>query len=115
MGGHIRAKRLGINLFQKEVAKIIGTSEESINHWEMKTTETVVKYYPKIMGVLGFCPVHYIKSFGELLFLHRTHRGGLSHRKLEKYYKSIQQLFLDGKVERSGLRIKEHACKQTTG
>lgn len=46
-----------------------------------KTTEPEVQHYPKIMEFLSYCPVHYSKSFGELLFLHRTHRG-LSHRKL---------------------------------
>jgi len=83
LGDHIRAKRLDNKQFQKDVAKIIGVSEESINHWETKTTEPEVQHYPKIMEFLSYCPVHYINSFGELLFLHRTHRG-LSHRKLGK-------------------------------
>lgn len=36
LGDHIRAKRLDNKQFQKDVAKIIGVSEESINHWETK-------------------------------------------------------------------------------
>jgi DNA-binding transcriptional regulator YiaG len=83
LGDHIRARRLDLKLFQRNVAKIIGASAESINHWETKTRKPEVKFYPKIMEFLGYCPVHYFKSFGQLLFLHRTHRG-LSHRGLGK-------------------------------
>ena len=35
------------------------------------------------MEFLGYCPIHYAENFGELLLLHRTHRG-LSHRNLGK-------------------------------
>ena len=83
LGDHIRAKRLENRQFQKDVAKIIGVSCETIIHWETKVRKPEVRYYPRIMDFLGYCPVHYSKSFGELLFLHRTHRG-LSHRKLGK-------------------------------
>ena len=49
----------------------------------MKTTEPVVKYYPKIMEFLGYCPVRYANTFGDLLLLYRTHRG-LSLKQLAK-------------------------------
>ena len=86
LGDHIRAKRLDNNLFQKDVAKIIGTSEESINHWEMNTTEPEIKFYPKIMEFLGYCPIHYAQNVGEILKLHRTHRG----LTLEEFAKILQ-------------------------
>ena len=49
----------------------------------MRSTEPGVKYYPKIMDFLGYCPIHYSKNFGEKLILHRMYRG-YSHRSLGK-------------------------------
>lgn len=34
IGDHIKKKRLDMNLFQKDVAKLLGVKEESIYNWE---------------------------------------------------------------------------------
>ena len=83
LGEHVIARRRERQLLQREVAHEIGVSEETINHWETGKTEPEVKYWPKIMEFLRYCPYREAKTFGDLLFLHRTHRG-LSHRELAK-------------------------------
>jgi DNA-binding transcriptional regulator YiaG len=83
LGDHLRARRIDKKLFQKDVAPLIGASVESINHWETNTRKPEVRYYPRIMEFLGYCPIQYAKNFSELLILHRTHLG-LSHRTLGK-------------------------------
>ena len=82
LGEPIRAKRLDNNLFQMDIAKIIGVSEESIIG-SQKTIESDVKSYPKITEFLGYCPVHYARMLGDLFLHYRIHRG-LSNRQLAK-------------------------------
>ena len=86
LGDHLLVRRLDKKLIQKDVAKIIGVNENTILDWEKKHTDPEVKYYPKIMDFMGCCPIHYAKSFGDLLLLYRTHKG-LSHRQLAKKLK----------------------------
>lgn len=60
---------------------MIGVSEDSINHWEANLVKPKAQQYPKIMEFLGYCPIKYAESFGELVSLYRTH-GGYTRRKL---------------------------------
>ncbi len=83
LGEHVIARRRERQLLQREVAHEIGVSEETINHWETGKTEPEVKHWPKITEFLRYCPYSEAKTFGDLLFLYRTHRG-LSHRELAK-------------------------------
>ena len=83
LGDHIRARRLNQNLKQKDVAQFVGVDPFTILNWEKNKTEPGARYYPKIVEFLGYCPIRYAHSFGELLRFHRTHKG-LSHRKLGK-------------------------------
>lgn len=56
LGGKIRNKRLELRLLQKEVAKTIGVSEDSITLWENNKSKPYVRYYPKIIKFLGYVP-----------------------------------------------------------
>lgn len=43
-------------LFQEQVAKILGVTEQSITNWELGSSEPGVKYIPKIIEFIGYCP-----------------------------------------------------------
>jgi len=53
---HIRKKRLDLNLYQKDVAKILGVSECSVWNWEKGTSNPSVKLKLRIIAFLGYVP-----------------------------------------------------------
>jgi len=57
VGEHIRLKRLQLGLLQKDVAKIIGVSEDSVTYWERNRTIPLIRYMPKIIEFLGYNPM----------------------------------------------------------
>ncbi len=78
LGDHIRTVRLNRQQYQKDAAAAIGVSVESIIHWELGQTKVMIRHYPQIMAYLGYCPVpgrDGTPSLGELVRLHRIHRG----------------------------------------
>ena len=66
-GDHLRKKRLDLELEQKDVAKLIGVSEESIYNWENHRTTPRPRYLPKIIAFLGYIPYDPGLSPGERL------------------------------------------------
>jgi DNA-binding XRE family transcriptional regulator len=56
IGEHIRKRRLDLNLFQKEVAKIIGVSEDSVTYWETSRSYPQIRHIPSIVSFLGYNP-----------------------------------------------------------
>ena len=57
LGDHIRFVRLYRGLTQKQVAQTIGVTPETILHWELNQTNVALRYYPKIMEYLQYCPI----------------------------------------------------------
>jgi DNA-binding XRE family transcriptional regulator len=59
LGDHIRARRLDLNLLQKQVADRIGVHELTITNWECNATVPEVRYIPAIIrmppGKTTFC------------------------------------------------------------
>ena len=55
-GDHIRKKRLDLGLLQKDVAKIIGTSTDTICYWENNRATPYISYIPNIIKFLGYVP-----------------------------------------------------------
>ena len=55
-GEHIRKKRIEKGQFQKEVAKLLGVSEDTVTVWEKNRYEPQVQHYPKIIAYLGYYP-----------------------------------------------------------
>ncbi len=81
-GDHIKKKRLDLNLFQKDVAKLLGVKEESIYNWENNRSNPKIYLLPKIIEFLGYVPFELSnKSLGEKIMAYRKERG-LSQRKL---------------------------------
>jgi transcriptional regulator with XRE-family HTH domain len=56
LGEKIRNRRLELHLLQKDIAELIGVSEDSITYWEVKRHEPRIEYYPKIIEFLGYFP-----------------------------------------------------------
>ena len=56
VGDHLRKVRLDKKLRQKDVAKIIGVTEDCIYRWEKNKTYPFISYWPKIIEFLGYDP-----------------------------------------------------------
>jgi len=84
IGDHIKKRRLDLNLFQKDVAKLIGVKEESIYNWENNRSNPKIYLLPKIIEYLGYIPFELLKeSIGDKIIVYRK-KHGLSQRKLAK-------------------------------
>jgi transcriptional regulator with XRE-family HTH domain len=75
LGDHIRKRRLDLGLFQKDVARQIGVTEESVYNWETNRTEPEVRLIPRIIEFLGYTPYDATWSFGQRLRAIRTALG----------------------------------------
>lgn len=64
------------------MAKIGVVSVSAFRSWEKYGKQPQIKYYPKIMQFLGYCPVQYPMTAGQKLKLFREHLG-LSYRQVD--------------------------------
>ena len=81
LGDHIRARRLDLQLLQKQVAAQIGVHETTITGWESNATVPEVRYMPAIIQFLGYNPLPAANSLPERLTSARRALG-LSQRKM---------------------------------
>jgi transcriptional regulator with XRE-family HTH domain len=56
LGDHIRKRRLGLMLTQKQVAHAIGVDEATVWNWEKDRTKPLTKQIPAIVSFLGYDP-----------------------------------------------------------
>jgi DNA-binding XRE family transcriptional regulator len=73
---------MDLRLLQKDVAQIIGITEESIMHWETERYPPQLQFYPGIIKFLGFNP---FKVAGKTLAVRIKNyrlKNGLSHKKM---------------------------------
>jgi transcriptional regulator with XRE-family HTH domain len=75
IGDHIRRRRLGLKMLQREVAEQIGVCEPSVFNWEANTSQPDFRYMPAIIRVLGYNPLPPAKSMGGRLVRQRTALG----------------------------------------
>ena len=75
VGDHIRRKRLGLKMLQREVAERIGVGETSVFKWEANTSQPDLKYMPAVIRFLGYNPLSAAKGWGERLVRQRTSLG----------------------------------------
>ena len=82
LGLHIKKKRLDLRLRQKDVALLVGVTEESIMHWETNRYPPQLQFYPGIIKFLGYNPfaVDAEKLGGRIKNYRIEH--GLSHKKM---------------------------------
>ena len=56
LGDHIKKKRFSLALLQKDVAKILNVSEDTVTYWENGRSVPQIQFYPKIIEFLGYTP-----------------------------------------------------------
>jgi DNA-binding XRE family transcriptional regulator len=56
LGDHLKKRRLDLGLLKREVAAVLGVCPETITLWEENQTTIEVRYIPRIMDFLGYCP-----------------------------------------------------------
>jgi transcriptional regulator with XRE-family HTH domain len=87
LGDHLRKVRLDRRIYQSDVAKALGVTNDSINNWENNHCEPKVSQAKSIIKFLGYIPYKYQKkAIGEQLFVARQ-VSGLSFRRLSKKIK----------------------------
>lgn len=57
IGDHLRKRRLDLNLYQKDVAKILGVTTCTVTNWEKNRGGSAVRDIPKIASFLGYDPL----------------------------------------------------------
>ena len=83
LGDHIRARRLDLNLLQKQVADQIGVHPLTITNWESNESSPETRFVPAIIQFLGYDPLPPGNSLPERLASRRRVLG-LSQRKMAK-------------------------------
>ncbi|HYG40485.1 MAG TPA: helix-turn-helix domain-containing protein [Cytophagales bacterium] len=82
IGEHIRKKRFERGLLQKDVAELIGVSEDSVTYWENNRATPQMHHMPKIIKFLDYIPISVDSStLGARILLYR-YQNGLSHKNL---------------------------------
>lgn len=84
VGQHIRNKRIQTQLLQKDVAKIIGVSEDCITYWENGRSEPQIQFMPKIIEFLDYVPIEVDSATHRGKLLEYRMRQGLSQKRLGK-------------------------------
>ncbi len=82
-GERLRKRRLDLGLLQKEVAKIIGVTTDSVCYWENNRAEPEIRYLPKIIAFLGYAPEMEAQTPGEQIVAARKLRG-MSQKELAR-------------------------------
>jgi DNA-binding XRE family transcriptional regulator len=84
VGLHVRKKRTELRLLQKDVANIVGVSEDCITFWENGRSKPQIQHMPKVIRFLGYNPVEgESETLGGRIRNYRV-ENGLSHEKLGK-------------------------------
>jgi transcriptional regulator with XRE-family HTH domain len=56
LGDHIRKRRLDLGLYQKDVARCLGVTTDSVAYWENNRNQPSLRMIPRIIGFLGYDP-----------------------------------------------------------
>jgi DNA-binding XRE family transcriptional regulator len=84
IGLHIKKKRLDLKLLQKDVALMVGVTEESIMHWETNRYPPQLQFYPGIIKFLEYNPFAVeTETLGGKVKNYRF-LNGISHKKMGK-------------------------------
>jgi len=75
VGDHIRRRRLGLKMLQKDVAEQLGVDKTSVFNWEANTSNPEVRYMPAIIRFLGYNPLPAANTLAEQLVRQRTSLG----------------------------------------
>jgi transcriptional regulator with XRE-family HTH domain len=81
LGDKIRNRRLELKLLQKDVAELIGVSEDAVIYWKNNRSQPQIYLYPGLIKFLGCFPfVTDISTLGGRIKEYRLKKG-LSYKK----------------------------------
>lgn len=82
IGEHLKKKRISSKLLQKDVAKILGVSEDCITNWEKNRSIPQVQFMPSIIKFLGYLPFSFDHTMlsGKLKIY--RHLKGISQKRM---------------------------------
>ena len=84
IGQHIRKKRLDLKLLQREVADLVGITEECMTNWENGKSVPQIQYMPKLIQFLGYNPLELDDNTLAGRIKNYRVTQGLSHKKMGK-------------------------------
>jgi transcriptional regulator with XRE-family HTH domain len=79
VGDHVRVRRLTLGLLQREVARQLGVGLSTLAKWERNRSTPPVRYLPRIIRFLGYCPWRAARHRGDMLRQARE-AAGLTQR-----------------------------------
>jgi site-specific DNA recombinase len=75
LGDHIRRRRLGLKMFQKDVAEKVGVDTTTVFNWEANASRPDFRYMPAIIEFLGYNPLPAADGWAVRLVNGRTALG----------------------------------------
>ena len=82
IGQHIRKRRIDLKLLQRQVADLVGVTEDCMTNWENGRAIPQIQYMPKLIDFLGYNPMKVEdETLGGRIKNYRISHG-LSHKKL---------------------------------
>lgn len=98
LGDWVRKTRFDRNLTQEQTAQILGVTETCITNWELNRNRPEVRYMPKIIAFIGYCPYN---TVGDLIDRVETVRQafGFTRKQLAKILQ-VDESSLAGWVRR---------------
>jgi len=87
IGLHIKKRRLELSLFQKDVAKVFGVTEDTLRFWEKGIATPTIRYVPHIILFLGYNPYpkQETETLGGKIKWYRL-LNGLSHKMMGEMF-----------------------------
>ena len=83
VGDHIRKRRLGLKMLQRETAERLEVTESSLWNWEANSSHPELRYMPAIIQFLGYNPLPEATDLGGRLVRRRISLG-LSQKEAAK-------------------------------
>jgi transcriptional regulator with XRE-family HTH domain len=80
LGEHLRRRRMDLGLLQREVAKRIGVSVDTVLGWEIRGRQPAVRSWPAILAFLGADPYPEPRTTAEQLKAVRRQQGWSQRR-----------------------------------
>lgn len=77
LSDHIRAKRIGQHILQRELADKLGVNTMTVTNWEIKRSEPHYHHFPSITKFLGYALInhHPMGGWRQTLLNDRLQRG----------------------------------------
>ena len=75
VGDHIRARRLDLGLYQKDLAQRLRVTTNTVTNWEKERSRPDLRTWPAVIQFLGYDPRPDGRTIGERLRLRRQALG----------------------------------------